>query len=98
MKLKLKTSVAMFSIVALVGAVLTSAPANAATSKTTLIVGMTADLDYLDPAATMDNAQWKITYPCYQRLVEYNGANTDVVAGLAKSWTISPDSLTYTFT
>ena len=85
-------------ITALVMGMVVSAPANAATSKTTLIVGMSADLDFLDPAATMDNAQWKITYPCYQRLVEYNGANTDVVPGLASSWTISADNLTYTFT
>jgi peptide/nickel transport system substrate-binding protein len=98
MKLKPKITLAIITTIALVGAFFVSAPANAATSKTTLIVGMTADLDYLDPAATMDNAQWKITYPCYQRLVEYNGANTDVIPGLAKSWVISSDNLTYTFT
>jgi peptide/nickel transport system substrate-binding protein len=77
-------------------AVFTSTPAHAASD--TLIVGMSADLDYLDPAKTMDNAQWKITYPCYQRLVEYNGAKTDVVPGLAKSWKVSADQKIYTFT
>lgn len=72
------------------------APAHAASD--TLVVGMSADLDYLDPAKTMDNAQWKITYPCYERLVEYNGAKTDVVRGLATSWKVSADQKTYTFT
>lgn len=76
--------------------VFTSAPAQAAND--VLIVGMSADLDYLDPAKTMDNAQWKITYPCYERLVEYNGAKTDVVPGLATKWKVSADQKTYTFT
>ncbi|TRZ87435.1 MAG: ABC transporter substrate-binding protein [Streptomycetaceae bacterium] len=99
---RLRARFSAVSVFAVVGALalgmIASGPANAAISKTTLVVGMSADLDYLDPAATMDNAQWKITYPCYQRLVEYNGASTDVVPGLASAWRISRDHLTYTFT
>lgn len=100
MKSSLRTHISLFSVFALVVSLFaaTAAPANAAVSKTSLIVAMSADLDYLDPAATMDNAQWKITYPCYQRLVEYNGASTDVVPGLASSWKISDNNLIYTFT
>lgn len=67
-------------------------------SKDTLVVAMTADEGTLDPAVTMDNTAWKITYPTYERLVEYNGANTDVKPGLAKDWKVSPDGLTWTFT
>jgi peptide/nickel transport system substrate-binding protein len=99
MKSRKRRSVALLSVAALAVSVFVavSAPANAATNKTTLVVAMSADLDFLDPAITMDNAQWKISYPCYQRLVEYNGANTDVVPGLATNWKISTDNLTYTF-
>lgn len=100
MKSKLRVQVSLLSAFALIASlfVANTAPASAAINKASLVVAMSADLDYLDPAATMDNAQWKITYPCYQRLVEYNGSNTDVVPGLASSWKISDNNLVYTFT
>ncbi len=66
--------------------------------KDTLIVAMTADEGTLDPAVTMDNAAWKITYPTYERLVDYDGDSTEVKPGLAKEWKVSPDGLTWTFT
>ncbi|WP_027417972.1 ABC transporter substrate-binding protein [Aneurinibacillus terranovensis] len=67
-------------------------------AKDTLVVGMTADQGTLDPAVTMDNSAWKITYPTYERLVEYDGEKTDVKPGLAKEWKVSKDGLTWTFT
>lgn len=63
----------------------------------TLTVGIAADQGTLDPAVTMDNSAWKITYPCYQRLVEYDGASTNVKPGLATSWAPSADGLKWTF-
>ncbi|RXT06531.1 ABC transporter substrate-binding protein [Ammoniphilus sp. CFH 90114] len=65
--------------------------------KDTLVVAMTADQGTLDPGVSMDNSAWKITYPTYERLVEYDGASTEVKAGLAKEWKISDDGLTWTF-
>lgn len=81
----------------------TAAPAQPAqpaneTAADTLFVAISADQGTLDPAVTMDNSAWKITYPTYQRLVEYNGASTEVKPGLAKEWKVSPDGLTWTFT
>lgn len=73
----------------------TAATTNA---KDSLVVAMTADQGTLDPAVTMDNAAWKITYPTYERLVEYDGATTEVKPGLAKEWQVSPDGKTWTFT
>jgi len=64
----------------------------------TLFVGITADQGTLDPAVTFDNSAWKITYPTYQRLVEYDGGTTEVKPGLAKEWKVSEDGLTWTFT
>ncbi|AJY77973.1 peptide ABC transporter substrate-binding protein [Paenibacillus beijingensis] len=76
-----------------------SSPSGTNTSgKDTLIVAMTADEGTLDPAVTVDNAAWKITYPTYERLVDYDGESTEVKPGLAKEWTVSPDGLTWTFT
>ena len=35
--------------------------------------------------------------PMYNRLVEFDLGTTNIVPGLAQSWTIAPDGLTYTF-
>ncbi|WP_400161954.1 ABC transporter substrate-binding protein [Brevibacillus sp. TJ4] len=73
-------------------------PAASATPSDTLFVAINADQGTLDPAVTFDNGAWKITYHAYQRLVEYDGASTEVKPGLAKEWTVSDDGLTWTFT
>ncbi|MBO8163631.1 MAG: ABC transporter substrate-binding protein [Brevibacillus sp.] len=69
-----------------------------ATPSDTLVVAISSDQGTLDPAVSMDNSAWKITYPTYQRLVEYDGASTEVKPGLAKEWQVSPDGLEWTFT
>ena len=68
----------------------------------TLVVGLALDLASLDPAVAMDNKAWKVTYPTYQRLVDYKNnpdgtASTEVGPALAKSWTVSDDGLVWTF-
>ncbi|MBA4492704.1 ABC transporter substrate-binding protein [Paenactinomyces guangxiensis] len=68
-----------------------------ASAKDTFVVAITSDQGTLDPAVTMDNSAWKITYRAYERLVEYDGASTKVQPGLAKEWKVSPDGLKWTF-
>jgi peptide/nickel transport system substrate-binding protein len=75
---------------------------NEKTPKDTLVVGLPVDLASIDPAVAMDNKAWKVSYPCYERLVQYKKtsdgkASTEVGPSLAKSWTVSPDGLTWTF-
>jgi peptide/nickel transport system substrate-binding protein len=70
--------------------------------KDTLVVGLPLDLASLDTAVAMDNKAWKVSYPCYERLVKYKTtsdgkASTEVGPSLAKSWTVSDDGLTWTF-
>jgi peptide/nickel transport system substrate-binding protein len=72
-------------------------PAAQKTGSDTLVVAITSDQGTLDPAVTMDNSAWKITYPTYERLVEYDGASTEVKPGLAREWSVSPDGLQWTF-
>lgn len=72
------------------------------TPKDTLVVGLAQDLATLDPAVSMDNKSWKITYPSYERLVKYKTtadgkASTEVEPYLAESWKASEDGLTWTF-
>ena len=68
----------------------------------TLVVAKAADPQSLDPAQTMDNNDWTVTYPMYQRLVKYDVSPegkglTSVVGELATSWSSSADGLTWTF-
>ena len=73
--------------------------AQAATPNNMLVISKSADPQMLDIAVTMDNNDWSITYPSYQRLIKYKaGGSTEVEGELAKSWTTSPDKLTWTFT
>ena len=46
-----------------------TAPAWSAVPKDMLVIGKAADPQTLDPAVTIDNNEWTITYPAYQRLV-----------------------------
>lgn len=62
-----------------------------------LTISIPAEVGTLDPGVSMDNAAWKITYPTYERLVEYDGEKTTVKPGLAKEWDISEEGLNYTF-
>ena len=62
-----------------------------------LVMGVTAEPETLDPHITVDNNSWRAIYYCYDRLVEYEGGTTKLRPGLAESWEISDDGLTYTF-
>lgn len=62
-----------------------------------LTIGVSAESGTLDPAVTMDNSAWKITYQAYERLVDYDGSSTNIKPGLAKTWDVSDDGKTWTF-
>ena len=74
----------------------------AAVPKDMLVSGKAADPQTLDPAVTIDNNDWTVTYPAYQRLVKYKTDNgkgsTDVEGDLAENWQASDDGKTWTFT
>ena len=67
----------------------------------TLVIGKASDPQNLDPAITIDNNDWTVTYPCYQRLMRYKvekGKGTTSVEGdLAASWKVSKDNLIWDF-
>lgn len=89
------------ALVSLAGCGGGSAPKTSGVPKDTLVVGLPKDPETLDPAVTMDNTSWSITYPAYERLVRYKTvdgkASTEVEPWLAKSWDVSGDGLTWTF-
>lgn len=84
------------------GLSLAESPREAWAGAAELVVAKAADPQSLDPAQTMDNNDWTVTYPLYQRLVRYDVAEdgtglTSVVGELAENWTSSDDGLTWTF-
>ena len=74
----------------------------AAVPKDMLVIGKAADPQTLDPAVTIDNNDWTVTYPAYQRLIKYkteDGKGTTEIEGdLAQSWQSSDDGKVWTFT
>ena len=68
----------------------------------TLIWGMPAETDILDPHATGGWSTYQITYQIFEGLVKEDLTKADVptpplIPALAESWTISPDGTQYTF-
>jgi peptide/nickel transport system substrate-binding protein len=76
-------------------------PVQAKTPADTLVIGKASDPQTLDPAITIDNNDWTITYPCYQRLMRYKveggKGSTSVEGDLADSWKVSKDNLVWDF-
>jgi peptide/nickel transport system substrate-binding protein len=77
-------------------AALLLAPA-AARADTTLVISIAADPTGFDPEAVANNTSGFIMATVFDSLVRYKPGTTEVEPGLAQSWDISPDRLTYTF-
>jgi ABC-type transport system substrate-binding protein len=64
---------------------------------TTLLFGMATDADHLDPRQINTQEAYHICANIYDCLVLYDLGAATIRPGLAESWTISDDALTYTF-
>ncbi|HEY0274461.1 MAG TPA: ABC transporter substrate-binding protein, partial [Paenirhodobacter sp.] len=86
---------ALVALSMLAGAAIAQTPAD------TLVIGKSADPQTIDPGITVDNNDWTIAYPAYQRLVAYDvkdGKGLTTVSGqLAESWTVSADGKVWEF-
>jgi dipeptide transport system substrate-binding protein len=63
----------------------------------TLVVCTEASPDALNAQLSTANTSFDVTEQIADRLVEMKIGSSELVPGLAESWTISPDGLTYTF-
>jgi peptide/nickel transport system substrate-binding protein len=63
----------------------------------TLVVGLVAEPVNLDPAQVTDLNSTRVGRRIVETLVTFPDESTQVVPGLAESWTISSDGLRYTF-
>jgi peptide/nickel transport system substrate-binding protein len=81
-------------IIALALALATPAAAQPAR---TLVVGLVAEPVNLDPAQVTDLNSNRVGRRVVETLVTFPDESTQIVPGLAESWTISKDGLQYTF-
>lgn len=71
---------------------------SAEASAKTLVYCSEAAPEGFDPALYSTNSTWDASSkPIYGRLVEFENGTTNLLPGLAESWTVSDDMLTYTF-
>ena len=63
----------------------------------TLVFGRGGDSVGLDPAYETDGNSFQVCDNIFEALVAYKDESTALEPGLAKSWEISADGLTYTF-
>jgi peptide/nickel transport system substrate-binding protein len=68
-----------------------------ARADTTLVVSMAADPTGLDPEAVLNNTSGFVMATIYDGLIRYKPGTVEVEPGLAESWDVSADGLTYTF-
>jgi peptide/nickel transport system substrate-binding protein len=73
------------------------APPAAAQPAGTLVVGLVAEPVNLDPAQVTDLNSNRVGRRIVETLVTFPDESTQVVPGLAESWTVSKDGLRYTF-
>ncbi len=62
-----------------------------------LTIGYEGDILKLDPGIQQAGVDWPQGALVYNRLVEYDNTMMNPVPGLAESWSVSDDALTYTF-
>lgn len=53
--------------------------------------------DSFNPSLTSSGASFDAALPIYNNLIEFEPGGTGLIAGLAESWSISPDGLVYLF-
>lgn len=63
----------------------------------TMTIGYETDILQLDPGIQQAGVDWPPAALVYSRLVEYDDSMMDPIPGLAHSWEVSDDGLTYTF-
>ena len=84
-------------VTSLIAAALLATAGAAQAAKTTLTLGLPLEPPMLDPTANTASAIREVTYAnLFEGLTRIDPAGA-VQPGLAQSWTVSPDGLTYTF-
>lgn len=81
----------------LLGAACLPQQAAMAAEQDVFMLGKAGDPDNIDPAVTVTNDSYTVTFAAYERLMKYNKGSSDTVGELAESWSASPDAKVWTF-
>jgi peptide/nickel transport system substrate-binding protein len=81
----------------LLAIVMLATPGSAQAPRDVLVVGMEAEPPGLDPGQALGIHTLRVTAEIFETLVATAPDSTDIVPGLAESWTTSPDGLAWTF-
>src|SRR5213594_374942 len=92
----MRVASAWLAVAAVISAAGVASPA-AAQPAGTLVVGLVAEPVNLDPAQVTDLNSNRVGRRVVETLVTFPEESTQVVPGLAESWTISKDGLRYSF-
>jgi peptide/nickel transport system substrate-binding protein len=84
------------AVALLIGLVAGAGPSHGQPTST-LVVGLVAEPVALDPAQVTDLNSNRVGRRVVETLVAFADESTQIVPGLAESWTISKDGLSYTF-
>lgn len=63
----------------------------------TLRMPFLQDMQVPDPDIMYEGEGVQVMNSCYEGLVNYKSGTSEIISGLAESWTVSDDQLTYTF-
>src|SRR5690348_4148178 len=81
----------------LLATALPAAPAVAQVPRDVLVVGMEAEPPGLDPGQALGLHTLRVTAEIFETLVATRQDSTEVIPGLAESWTTLPDGMVWTF-
>ena len=81
----------------LLAAALLASPAGAQVPRDVVVVGMEAEPPGLDPGQALGLHTLRVTAEIFETLVATRPDSTEVIPGLAESWTTSPDGMVWTF-
>jgi len=85
-------------VIAIVATVLlVTVPASAQIAREAVVIGMEAEPPGLDPGQALGLHTLRVTAQLFETLVATPDDSTEVVPGLAESWTTTPDGLAWTF-
>lgn len=87
----------LFVSLLIVAAVLLTGCAPAEKELLTVIIGTTDEISSLDYSDAYAMHDWELMRNCNRALTEYKPGTAEIVPGLAESWDVSDDGLTYTF-
>ncbi|MCV7149764.1 ABC transporter substrate-binding protein [Mycolicibacterium pyrenivorans] len=86
------------SLVSLIAACGGSSGGGSGSGTVTLRMPFLADMQIPDPDVMYEGEGVQVMESAYEGLVRYESGTGKIIAGLARSWTVSDDQLTYTFT